>query len=282
MLLIAVAACAGERTITDDAGTELPATCNGHEVLCTRPFDQVAFATTHNAMSSLDAGWLFASQRTSVPTQLGDGVRGLMLDTHDHEGVAHLCHGICEAGRTPLVDGLAEIATYLAANRDAVLTLIFEAYITAEATKSAFEASGLSRFTHAQRPGDRWPTLGEMVAADHRLVVFTDREGGRFDWYHDVWAFAFETHLSNSEREDLSCAPNRGSTGNDLFILNHFLTNPVASERWAEQLNHNPFFIDRSHECEAAFDHIPNFVAVDFYTIGDVLSVVDTLNLEPR
>jgi len=46
----------------------------------------------------------------------------------------------------------------------------------------------------------------------------------------------------------------------------------------ANQVNHNPLFIDRALECEAFHDHIPNFVTVDFYEIGDLAAVVDELN----
>ncbi len=277
IIALALAGCAAEPP-AEPPEPALPTTCNGHTSLCSKRFDEVAYATAHNAMSSLEAGWLFANHRHGIAKQLGDGVRGLMLDAYHFEGTSYLCHGICEAGRTPLVDGLGEIATHLAEQRDAVVTIIFESYISADAMAAAFEASGLARYTHVQIAGEPWPTLGELIARDRRLVVFTDREGGVLDWYHDVWAFAFETHFSAESRDDLSCAPNRGDTSNDLFILNHFLTNPVASERWAEQVNHNPFFDERARECDEAFDHVPNFVTVDFYSIGDVLEVVDALN----
>jgi hypothetical protein len=39
-----------------------------------------------------------------------------------------------------------------------------------------------------------------------------------------------------------------------------------------------PLFIDRARQCEAVGDDLPNFVAVDFYDIGDLFDVVDALN----
>ena len=51
-----------------------------------------------------------------------------------------------------------------------------------------------------------------------------------------------------------------------------------GSPTLAEQINHNPLFIDRANACAAANAALPNFVTVDFYNIGDTLAVVDALN----
>lgn len=57
--------------------------CNGSDDLCDRPFDEVAFPSTHNAMSAAsNPGWLFAQQEKGFPDQLRDGIRGLLIDAH--------------------------------------------------------------------------------------------------------------------------------------------------------------------------------------------------------
>jgi hypothetical protein len=57
--------------------------CNGSEVLCDRPLDQVAMAATHNAMSAAsNPGWFFAQQEKGIAQQLRDGIRGLLIDAH--------------------------------------------------------------------------------------------------------------------------------------------------------------------------------------------------------
>lgn len=43
-------------------------------------------------------------------------------------------------------------------------------------------------------------------------------------------------------------------------------------------MNYNPFFLERAMDCWEEAGHIPNFVTVDFYSVGDVLAVVDALN----
>ena len=56
--------------------------CNADHDLCSRRFDQVRYATTHNAMSNAANGWFGPNQNLDVPAQLAAGVRGLMLDTY--------------------------------------------------------------------------------------------------------------------------------------------------------------------------------------------------------
>ena len=88
--------------------------CNGHAELCHLAYSEVAYATTHNAMSNEDAGWIAPNQLHGLTRQLADGVRGMMLDTHyGEDGVPSLCHGDCYCGRQALLDGPGEIAVFL-------------------------------------------------------------------------------------------------------------------------------------------------------------------------
>ncbi len=263
-----------------DDEPEIPTTCNGSEALCARAFDEVAYATTHNAMSNADEGWVNPNQTHGITRQLTDGVRGLMLDVHlDDDFEPALCHTLCALGTTKLVDGLGEIEAFLADNRGEVVTIIFESYVAAEETAAAFEASGLIDYVRVQQQGAPWPTLRELIDADERLVVFTDSGGGAaVDWYLDVWDFNWETHFSARTPDEFSCDINRGSMDNELFIFNHFLTQTTPGPDLAEMVNHNPLLSDRVDECMTASGRLPNFVTVDFYDIGDLFAVVDALN----
>jgi hypothetical protein len=257
--------------------------CNGHEELCDRAFDEVAYPMTHNAMSNAEAGWLSPNQNFGITKQLAAGVRGLMLDTYDVEGELLLCHVICSepVGQLLLVDGLSEITAFLEGNPDEVVSIIFENYISNAQTASAFEESGLIDFVYAQEIGEPWPTLGDLIAADTRLVVFQEKlpADDEFPWLMNVWDYAWETHFSAATPEDFSCEANRGNPDNPLFLLNHFLTGVLGGNpAFAEMVNHNPFFIDRANQCQGASGDFVNFIAVDFYDIGDLFEVVDELN----
>jgi len=259
-----------------DTVASLP--CNGHTALCGRRFDQVAYVTTHNAMANAADGFKLPNQDDDVPTQLAKGVRAFMLDTHDEAGVVMLCHSVCQLGKKPLVETLTALATFLEANPREVVSILFESYVTEAATAAVFDEAGLLPRVRAQAPGEPWPTLNEMIAADTRLVVFSDNATGTVPWHLPVWDHAFETHWSAKTVDDFSCAPNRGDPANPLFILNHFLTNPAASKTLAAEANANPFFLERAEACQQATGQLPNFVTVDFATIGDVGAVVDALN----
>lgn len=57
--------------------------CNGHELLCDRPLDQVTFAGTHNSMAAASQrGWYFPAQRHGIADQLRDGIHALLIDTY--------------------------------------------------------------------------------------------------------------------------------------------------------------------------------------------------------
>jgi hypothetical protein len=248
------------------------------QALDDRPFDTLAWATTHNSMSAASDGWLVPSQEHGELRQLHDGVRGLMLDVHEQDGEAWLCHGYCSLGSQPLVEGLAELRGFLGANPDVVITLILENYVSAELLEQAFEASGLLELCSTQPAGEPWPTVGAMIAGGQRVVVLSDHEGGARPWLLYTWDYAWETSWNTDLPEDLSCEPNRGEPDNALFILNNFLTDPVSLPELAAQVNDATFLEARARDCWDAHGSIPNFVAVDFYATGDVLEVVGMLN----
>jgi hypothetical protein len=255
-----------------------PDACNGSAALCARAFDAVSFPTTHNSMSNADDGWPAPNQEHGLMRQLEDGVRGFMLDTHDLEGVPMLCHGPCQLGNLPLAEGLDEIRAFLDCHRREVVTLIFESYITAAATEQAFIDSGLIDYVRTQPLGAPWPTLGELIERDERVVVLTDHEPGVPAWYLDQWAYAWQNPYAAESAADFRCNADRGSVDNPLFIMNHFLTKPVSMPKLADQVNHNPAFIERARQCQDESGKLPNFVTVDFYTIGDLFHVVSALN----
>jgi hypothetical protein len=57
--------------------------CNGSPALCRLPLNEVVFAGTHNSFSAADSpGWFIANQRRTIPRQLRDGIRLLLIDPH--------------------------------------------------------------------------------------------------------------------------------------------------------------------------------------------------------
>lgn len=261
--------------------------CNGAPELCTRRYHEVSYPTTHNAFNYAYGAqqYLFPNQQWPLTRQLEEGVRAFMLDVHEyngfnpaHNGEIWVCHSVCWAGGEPLINVLGEIRSFLDAHPFEVVTIIFENYVQAPALVSAFDWSQLTPYTYAHVPGETWPTLDELIAANQRLLVFTDSEGGSPSWLMPVWDHAVETDYSYQHPSDMSCEFNRGDANNDLFILNHFLTFPLGARRLAVQVNRDPFFLNRAERCWSETGKLPNFVTVDFYDVGTLFSVVRTLN----
>jgi len=262
--------------------------CNGAAALCDRSYEDVAYPTSHNAMSNADDGWSLPNQEHGITWQLDNGVRGLMLDAHLNGpaiptsdvplGTPLLCHGYCHFGWQHLAEGLGEITTFLDHHPNEVVTIIFESYVSPSVMQTAFEESGLAAYATDHVAGTPWPTLREMIAANDRVVVLTDSGGGAYPWYLPVWAEATENPYSALTSADLSCAPNRGNPANRLFILNNFLTNPYGRRIFADEVNANPFLTDQIERCRAERSDFPNFVTVDFADRGDLLAAVKTLN----
>lgn len=255
-----------------------PAQCNGAASLCARRYDRVAYATTHNAMSSEEDRFAAPNQNFGLTRQLRDGVRGLMLDAHPWRDDLWLCHGICLAGRRRLAEGLCDVGRYLDEDPGAVVTILFESYLDAAQMETAFREADLLDDVFAQPAGAPWPTLGAIARAGRRLVVFTDRAGGERPWLHDMWTWAQENPYAATTPAELDCRANRGRAGNPLFILNHFLTAPLASPDLARRVNFNPGLADHAARCAAERGVFPNFITVDFYDIGDVLAVARARN----
>lgn len=287
--------------------------CNGHAELCNRPYDQVTFAESHNAMSASDLGWLGANQDVPMPEQLAQGVRVLHIDTRYWEtpevtadfasslppdladvvlaaaaaanpvrpGV-WLCHALCRLGATKLETGLRQIADFMRNNPDEVVTLDIEDQVSAADTVAVFRHSPLFRYIYT--PGDPsqpWPTLGQMISSGRRLVVFAENHGGTPSWFAKLYRYAMETPYTFTNPSQFSCRPNRGGTGKRLFVLNHFITRQAPSRNDAAAVNAHARLVTRARRCGAQRGHEPNFVNVDFSNLGDVAGAVDTLNRVP-
>ncbi len=261
--------------------------CNGHQSLCDKRYNEVAYLTTHNAYNVEEDNFNLPNHTYGITRQLNDGVRALMLDVHDEGGEATVYHGFTWLGTTTLQSNFNEIKAFLDANPNEVVTLLFETYISANLMEQELTQAGLLPMLHVQQLGEPWPTLQEMINSGKRLVFFSDHNNGQAgqDWYHYMWSYAVETHFENNALSDFDCEFNRGNPNSDLFILNHFATDPTLGTGrtdLAEQANEFNYFYTRARQCEDEASKFPNFPTVDFYELGNSLEVVDSLNEIPN
>ena len=204
-----------------------------------------------------------------------------MIDVYDYFGTPTAYHSTFLLGNIPLSNIFNDIKLFLDNNPNEVVTIILECYVTANDIEDEINQSGLSSYLYAHNTV--WPTLQNMIDNDNRLVIFSDVDDASSsqNWYHYVWEYAVETHYSVGNINDFTCDFNRGDSVNDLFIFNHFVTDAnlgYGLYNESNDVNANPFFITRALDCQTQTNKFPNFVTVDYYELGDGLSVVDQLN----
>ncbi|MDQ1293432.1 MAG: hypothetical protein QG608_1313 [Actinomycetota bacterium] len=290
--------------------TEHP--CNGHVELCVRPYDHVVQAATHNSMSSPDVVQVWPEQDLTVTEQLNSGVRVLLLDTHywtplisasqladlepyitqeaanrlmrafaplkEGRKGTYLCHIHCGLGATSFLGTLREIRLFLDENPYEVVTLLLQDKITSEDTEAAFGRSGLEPYLHFHEVDTPWPSLGQLIERNERLVVFSEFHTPPPDWNHHAFDHMQETPYEFRSPEDFSCAPNRGSPRADLFLMNHWVQRVAPDRSDAAEVNRRDVIVDRARRCEAERGQLPDFIAVNFSAIGDLQGAVDVLN----
>lgn len=253
--------------------------CNGLVELCDRPLEQVLFVGTHNAMSSSEDGWNFPNQEYAFSRQLQDGVRALNFDTYWWNEEAYLCHAYCDLGNMLLVEGLDQVAQFLAQNPDEVLLITIQSALEAEATLEAFVQANLREQMYQHEVGSDWPTLRTLIEENRRLVVFTSDGGGQANGYMEQWTHWIDNPYSANSIEEFSCVEDRGNPETaSLFNVNHFITNPVADIEDALLANQYDVLWEHLEGCQQETGRIPNQVLVDFYSQGDVLRVVKDWN----
>lgn len=289
--------------------------CLGSARMCGMRYDQAAFLATHNSMSTTSDRFLGPLQDPNIVSQLDQGARALLIDTytweHPDEIAAKivdsnlppdlkaklpdlinmasparpglwLCHAVCGAGGIPLVPTLKRIGSWLDDHPGEIVTLIIQDEITGEQTAQAFARAGLKHllYTPSANAAAPWPTLGQMVDDNKRLVVFAENANGPAPWYRNFYRYGMETPYAFTSPAKMSCIPNRGGVGKRLFLLNNFITVAGGSRLDAGEVNTRQFILDRAHRCEKARGHPVNFVAVDYASIGNARSAVDQLNAE--
>ena len=252
--------------------------CNGHADLCDRSFSDVVFPGTHNSMGNAEDGWVAPNQNLPIGAQLADGVRVFLLDTYEEEGEVLLCHAFCALGSRPLLDAMEELRDFLVDHPTEIITIIFEDHIPGPRTVEVLETAGLTDFVYTHDPASPWPTLREMIQANTRLVITNESAGPPPAWLHHVWDLGWDTPYSFAAIEEFNCSHNRGTQDGDLFLLNHWVLDPLPSTTTAQDSNSYDVLMARVQECQDQWDRLPTFIAIDFHDIGDLFEVVDVLN----
>ena len=218
--------------------------CNGHIELCNRSFSNITQIASHD---SAFVGILpMDNQNLEITHQLDSGVRFLQAQTHlDGLGQLSLCHTDCGMKDSGTVqDFLVIITNWLNKHPQEVITLLLtngdytnlshfsEAFTTSRASEHAY----IPLPTHNASILSSWPTLGQLIASEKRLVVFLDSGASpsvpyllnEFDYF---WETPFDTtnptfpQCTISRPGKLHAYPDVAAER--MIIMNHFLDTEV-------------------------------------------------------
>jgi hypothetical protein len=200
----------------------------------------------------------------------------------------YLCHTFCELGGTKLESVLDDVHDFLVAHPGAVVAVINQDYVTPKDFVAAVKDAGLDDLVYRGDTDDDWPTLGEMIDDNQRLLLLAENEAGAASWYHlayrritteTPYSFSKATQLTDSAKLAATCERNRGPASAPLFLINHWITtDPVPLPSDAAKVNAYKPLLRRVRKCRSVREHMPNLVAVNFYRRGDTFKVVDKLN----
>ncbi|KAL7464697.1 hypothetical protein ACHAXS_005038 [Conticribra weissflogii] len=139
--------------------------------------------------------------------------------------------------------------------------------------------------------GGPWPTMREMVQNNSRIIVFYFNPGTCDnnicpDGFHYLYDYAAETVFDSASLEDLqnyeySCTVTRGPGINataDFFVVNNFVTPPDPNA--AAVSNSKDFLANRLTKCANIQQMRPNFVYLDFWSIGITAELVQYANAQ--
>ncbi|KAI0093153.1 PLC-like phosphodiesterase [Irpex rosettiformis] len=275
--------------------------CNGHAELCDRSYGNITFFGAHDSFAfSEDPFALARDQELDITSQLNLGVRLLQAQSHMNGGVLHFCHTSCA-----LFDGgtvlsyLQTVNTWLQANPNEVLTLLFtnpEGVSLPNVWAPAFQQSGIAdlAFVPSAVPTKQsdWPTLGELIDAGKRVVVFLDA-GADIDrsvpYILPEFEMIWETPFSVTDAS-FPCSVDRIAgplgTTDHMYMINHSLnknildTGIIVSDPLdAKTTNGVTSILANAAGCEPlSAGRSPNFVLLDFVNIGQGLQAVNQLN----
>jgi hypothetical protein len=277
--------------------------CNAWPALCDRPYDQVVFPATH-ASITFGQNWKYPAQKKGIRAQLDESIRALMFEVHDLGGDLVACSQDCAEGHVLFRAGLDDVRAFLDDNPRQVLTLFIDNRVPAARVASAFDDAKLASLLHPQSPAAPWPTLGDLIARGERVVVFVDESAGAPATLLPFDGFAWKTGANFHVAGEMNCDAVRGDRHDPLMLVPHVLTEPrpvqaadasdagptgdgdasvpevpgFPSETLAQQVNRNPFLLERLAACRAQQNRLPTFVAVDFYDTSDVVSATQKLS----
>ncbi|MDR3549914.1 MAG: hypothetical protein P4L31_00740 [Candidatus Babeliales bacterium] len=190
---------------------------------------------------------------------------------------------------------LTQLKKFLDNNPHEVVTLMLNIFdfssIKASFLKD-FVTSGIDKYIHIQNINNEWPTFGQMIKDNKRLVVFTDESAAdriaENTGFHHVNEFVYAGNYEFDSVAKLTAdtcqhamSDSAFHNKNALFTLNHFVTKGLAGNAdEAQSANQYSNLKEHIDKCKATIARYPNFITIDFVDLNraDLQKVVDEIN----
>jgi len=270
--------------------------CNGLSSNCKMRANEITYPSSHNVMASIADGFYFPNNKKSLEEALEAGIRGLLLDSCDCNGV-QFCHSECFLGTKDPTMTFVGIAEFLNENPNEIL--IIEIQVDDDTLLDLWEFTSEEFrsmvYTKDNDEDDSWPTLNAMIDANQRMIVFqhagsnTPRsdctnDGECPDGVYNFYDYGFQTPWDLNEdglnNYETSCQFYVGQRSGDFIMNNHFAKDLLPDEAIARRINTVSKLQDRMKYCT---DNVwegknTSLLVVDFWSVGDVVDAANEQN----
>lgn len=240
-------------------------------------YSDITWICTHDSMNALESGWLIPNQTRSIQRQLEDGVHAQMWDVWEQKGEIVLRHGPSWTrflGSSPISKSLQVLKSYLEKQPEAIITLFFESYVTAESLAHEIKKSGLEHYIYTHDKNQDWPTLEFLRSSNKRLILFTDKPDPRIPGLMPMWEHCKDTPWKASKPQDLKNTLQRGNPENQLLIVNHFTAHPLPDYIKSLRTNKPDFVLKRYMDIKRDLGQKPQFWVLDFYEQYNIYKLI--------
>ena len=309
--------------------------CNGRHQYCDLTYDNITQIATHG--SPFYGILPTHNQNFDVTTQLNAGIRFLQAQTRRGLifGELKLCHTNCliaDAGA--LEDYLLTVKEWLIEHPQEVVSLLLTNgdFVDVGAFEEAFSKAGLSGLAYipnsastktttttsssspsktrtlgngTKSPTHQWPTLGEMIRLNQRLVVFLDYGANptHVPYLLREFQYFWETPYNTIDPTFPQCAIDRPESAREssssslpsfrneveqrMYIMNHYLDTRILGmevpnrrdARKTNSVNGLGSIGAQAELCEELHGgKKPRIVLVNYFEVGEVLKAQDMLN----
>ena len=271
----------------DDAAVSPPppTPCNGNEAFCKKHYDELCYAATHNSATDTSGLWQFPTQSQSIHSQLDNGIRAIMLSVQVQGSADLVCYDNCSAGNTRLTTVLKSVKDFLSRNAREVVTLLLDSQAPASSIQADFVTAGLDTDVFTPTAGSPWPTLGEMIDANRRLVVFASLPDSGADWLLPRSSSVWETGSDWTTIPSMNCDPVVGDVSMPFSIVHHYIDDAVTTDTAdaagvisVAQVNSVNIVAQRLNRCIDDHQKTPNFIVVNHFELGDPIGGTQVIN----